>query len=112
MGSYASRGGGGNSTTQITNRLKWHYPEFVKSVDKLEKEVEKRTSFTALSKVITAIKDEDNRISAELQRIAQGIEKEGDETVLMAQRRRIRKLATKAFNKAYGSEFSDRNIPF
>ena len=81
------------------NSSKWDYRGFAQRTDSLEKAVNEANTRKKVEAAFKGLRDHDKNITAELNRIASGVENAGDERALMAERRRTRLLLRKINSK-------------
>lgn len=79
--------------SQVDNVNGWGYPEVVENVDELEASLQRARSSTKVLAVWRALRAQDERITAELDRLSNGTaDVPGNSNVLLTQRRRVRQL--------------------
>lgn len=88
-----------NPTTQENKSEKWDYRGHVQAVDKIESAVNSASTRAKAESAYRGIQNQENAITAELNRIQSGGGDAGDERVLMTQRRRLRQLKKKLTDK-------------
>lgn len=77
------------------NSGKWDYRGYTQRTDSLEKAVNEANTRKKVEAAFKGLKNHDQNITAELDRIASGVKDAGDERVLMTERRRTRLLLRK-----------------
>lgn len=83
--------------SMIDNERGWNYPEISENVDKLETSLNRARSATKIQAIARALKAQDTRITAEIERLRNGTaDVIGSENALLSQRRRVRQLMRKA----------------
>lgn len=83
----------------IISEKKWDYRGFTQRTDSLERAVNEANTRRKVEAAFKGLRDHDQNITAELNRIASGVKDAGDEKVLMTERRRIRLLLRKINSK-------------
>lgn len=81
------------------NSRKWDYRGFTQRTDSLERAVNEANTRRKVEAAFKGLRDHDQNITAELNRIASGAKDAGDEKALMTERRRIRLLLRKINSK-------------
>ena len=95
-GSSGISAGGGFSALAQSTRGRWDYRENDQRIEKLNNDLSGARSVSKINSVAIAARALDKNITAEINRIEQGYEKDGDLTALMSQRRKVRMLMRKA----------------
>ena len=95
-GSSGISAGGGFSALAQSTRGRWDYRENDQRIEKLNNALSGARSVSKINSVALAAMALDKNITAEINRIEQGYEKDGDLTALMSQRRKVRTLMRKA----------------
>lgn len=80
-------------------RKKWDYRGFAQRTDSLERAVNEANTRRKVEAAFKGLRDHDQNITAELNRIASGAKDAGDEKALMIERRRTRLLLRKINSK-------------
>lgn len=95
-GSSGISAGGGFSALAQSTKGRWDYRGNSERIDRLESALNNARSVSKVNAVANQLNSLDKNITAEINRIQQGYVTDGDITALMAQRRRIRQLKSKA----------------
>lgn len=79
--------------TQVDNINGWRYPEITENVDRLEEAFRNARSTARVSAVVRQLRAQEDRITAEIERLENGTaDVNGNRNVLLTQRRRVRQL--------------------
>lgn len=81
----------------VDNERGWKYPEISENIDKMESALANAKSANKISAVALALRQQDRRITMEIERLHNGTaDVPGSEKALLTYRRRIRQLQKKA----------------
>ena len=95
-GSSGISAGGGFSALAQSTRGRWDYRGNDQRIEKLENALSGARAVSKINSVAQAARALDKNITAEINRIEQGLVKDGDLTALMAQRRKVRMIMRKS----------------
>lgn len=85
------------NTSMVDNENGWKYPEVTENVTRLEKSLNNARSVNKINAVAKALRQQDDRITAEIERLHNGTaDVKGSEKALLTERRRVRQLMRKA----------------
>lgn len=90
--------GGQSGIVAVANRTrgKWDYRGNDQRISQLSSALTNARSTSKINSVAMALRTLDKNITAEIDRVVSGEEKDGSLSVLMAQRRKVRQLMSKA----------------